>query len=118
MDMAAGGLASLPVVNGHFNELLVGEELNSPEDINRIWDRLYDESMPYGRKGISMMALSGVDLALWDTLGKAECKPVAELIGGIKKDQIEVLRHRSRFGVVRRNGSLWSETHPSLERDN
>ena len=85
-----GGLASLPVVNGHFNELLVGEELNSPEDVMRIWDRLYYESIPYGRKGIAMMALSGVDLALWDTLGKAECKPVAELIGGIKEDQIEV----------------------------
>ena len=38
----------------------------------RIWDRLYYESIPYGRKGIAMMALSGVDLALWDALGKAE----------------------------------------------
>ena len=85
-----GGLASLPVVNGHFSELLVGEELNSPDDIERIWDRLYYESIPYGRKGIAMMALSGVDLALWDALGKAERKPVAGLIGGIKKEQMEV----------------------------
>ena len=85
-----GGLASLPIVNGHFQELLVGESLNSPEDVVRIWDRLYYESIPYGRKGIAMMALSGVDLALWDTLGKAENKPVAELIGGVRKDRIEV----------------------------
>ena len=85
-----GGLASLPIVNGHFRELLVGAELNSPEDVYGIWDRLYYESLPYGRKGIAMMALSGVDLALWDTLGKAEGKSVAELIGGVRKDRIEV----------------------------
>ncbi len=59
-----GGLASLPIVNGHFRELLGGASLDSPEDLFRIWDRLYYESIPYGRKGIAMMALSGVDLAL------------------------------------------------------
>ena len=85
-----GGLASLPIVNGHFKELMVDEELNSPEELMLIWDRLYYESIPYGRKGIAMMALSGVDLALWDALGKAEGKPVTELIGGIKKERIEV----------------------------
>ena len=85
-----GGLASLPIVNGHFNELLVGKSLNSPEDVMRIWDHLYYESIPYGRKGIAMMALSGVDLALWDALGKAEGRPVADLIGGVKKEQIDV----------------------------
>ena len=85
-----GGLASLPIVNGHFNELLSGATLESPEDVSRIWDGLYYESIPYGRKGIAMMAISGVDLALWDALGKAERKPVAELIGGIRKEPIEV----------------------------
>lgn len=85
-----GGLASLPVVNGHFRELLVGTEVNSPDDVFGIWDRLYYESLPYGRKGVAMMALSGVDLALWDALGKAEKKPVAELIGGVKKNSMEV----------------------------
>ena len=85
-----GGLASLPIVNGHFRELLVGKELNSPDDIMSMWDHLYFESIPYGRKGIAMMAMSGVDLALWDALGKAQRKPVAELIGGIRKDRIDV----------------------------
>lgn len=85
-----GGLASLPIVNGHFNELLVGKSLNSPEDVMWIWAHLYYESIPYGRKGIAMMALSGVDLALWDALGKAEGRPVAELLGGVRKDRIDV----------------------------
>ena len=85
-----GGLASLPIINGHFSEILTDMELNSPSDVMHIWDRLYYESIPYGRKGIAMMALSGVDLALWDALGKAERKPVAELIGGVRKDRIDV----------------------------
>ena len=85
-----GGLASLPIVNGHFKELIVGASLNSPDDIFAIWDQLYYESIPYGRKGIAMMALSGVDLALWDALGMAEGKPVADLIGGVRKPSIEV----------------------------
>ena len=58
--------------------------------IAEIWDHLYYESIPYGRKGIAMMALSGVDLALWDALGKAERHPVAELLGGVRKDRIDV----------------------------
>ena len=85
-----GGLASLPIVNGHFSELLAGASLNSSEDVHAIWDRLYYESLPYGRKGIAMMALSGVDLALWDVLGKAERLPVAELIGGVRKENMDV----------------------------
>ena len=77
-----GGRASLQVVNGHFRELLTGRSFDSPEDIAAIWDHLYAESIPYGRKGIAIMALSGVDLALWDALGKAEGVPVCSLISG------------------------------------
>lgn len=43
-----------------------------PQDIASAWDRLYDASLPYGRKGIAVMALRGVDLALWNLLGQAE----------------------------------------------
>lgn len=85
-----GGQASLPIVNGHYRELLVGTTLDSTEDIAIIWDRLYYESIPYGRNGIAIMALSGVDLALWDALAKAQSLTVAELIGGIRKPNIDV----------------------------
>ncbi len=85
-----GGKASLPIVNTHFNELLTGETLDEPSDLARICDRLYFESIPYGRKGVAMMALSGVDLALWDAFAKAQQAPVAEVIGGLKKQQISV----------------------------
>jgi L-rhamnonate dehydratase len=58
------------------------------QDISAIWDDLYAASLPYGRKGLAIMAMSGVDLALYDLLGKAEGKPVYEVLGGAKKSKI------------------------------
>ena len=66
-----GGVAAVDVVNRHLGELLIGREVDSVADIADAWGDLYSESLPYGRKGIGVMALSGVDLALWDLLGKA-----------------------------------------------
>jgi L-rhamnonate dehydratase len=43
---------------------------------------------PYGSTGLASYAVSAVDLALWDALGKALGKPVYELLGGPQKDQI------------------------------
>ncbi len=83
-----GGKAAVEVVNGHFAELLEGRALDSTSDIEETWDMLYEESIPYGRKGVAVMALSGVDLALWDALGKAEKRPVAGLIGDVKKPRV------------------------------
>lgn len=83
-----GGKAAVEVVNGHFAELLAGRVLDSTADISAIWDDLYEASIPYGRKGVAIMALSGVDLALWDALGKAERMPVAELLGGVQKQKM------------------------------
>jgi L-alanine-DL-glutamate epimerase-like enolase superfamily enzyme len=83
-----GGIASVEIVNRHFKEYLVGREVNSVEDIAAVWDTLYAASMPYGRKGLAIMALSGVDLALFDLLGKAESKPVYEVLGGAKRTKL------------------------------
>jgi L-rhamnonate dehydratase len=83
-----GGVAGVEIVNRHFRELLVGREVNSVEDIASIWDCLYTASIPYGRKGLAIMALSGVDLALYDLLGEAEGTPVYGLLGGIRKSRV------------------------------
>ena len=83
-----GGKAAVEVVNGHFAEILVGKSLNSLVDISDIWDFLYTESIPYGRKGIAIMALSGVDLALYDAFGKAENESVAHLLSDSIKPRI------------------------------
>ena len=61
-----GGVAAVEVVNRHLRELLLDEVCDSPADIERLWDKLYAASIPYGRGGIAIMALSGIDIALWD----------------------------------------------------
>ena len=83
-----GGKAAVEIVNGHFAEILVGKSFDSISEISDIWDFLYTASIPYGRKGVAIMALSGVDLALFDALGKAEMKPVAKLLDSTIKDRM------------------------------
>ena len=55
-----GGAPAVEIVNSHFRELLAGRPINSVSDIGETWDLLYLKSLPYGRKGIPVMALSGV----------------------------------------------------------
>ena len=83
-----GGVAAVEVVNRHFRELLLDQQLENTGDIKRIWEELYRACLPYGRRGIAIMALSGVDLALWDLLGRAENKRVCELLGGPTRERI------------------------------
>ena len=85
-----GGVPAVEIVNRHMAEIAVGSTVDSPADIAEIWDRLYFASLPYGRKGVAIMALSGVDLALWDALGRAEARPVRDLIGGPRVDSVPV----------------------------
>lgn len=78
-----GGEAAVSIVNGHFRELLLGREVGADgAEIARVWDELYAACVPYGRRGLAIMALSGVDLALWDLAGRLAGKPVWELLGG------------------------------------
>ena len=88
LGYGGGGAPGCAVINQHLRELLVGRTIESIEDIRDTWDLLYSRSLPYGRKGIPVMAISGVDLALWDLLGKARGVPVYELLGGIRKPRV------------------------------
>ena len=90
LGSGGGGVAAVEVVNRHMAELVVGSTVDSSDDIAKIWDQLYFASMPYGRKGVAIMALSGIDLALWDALGRAEGLPVQDLIGGPRRESVPV----------------------------
>jgi len=86
---ACGGLAA--IINQDFAPLLVGED---PRDISRLWDTLYSlqrqghavargHGFPQlSRRGLSVSAIAGIDIALWDILGKALGAPVWQLLGG------------------------------------
>ena len=81
----SGGTGGGQVVSEHLVKLLIGKD---PFDIERNWDILWRSTMAYGRMGIAMNAISGVDLAMWDLVGKALGLPVYKLIGGETKARI------------------------------
>lgn len=60
-------------------ELLLGED---PRDVNRLYELMCHHTATYGRRGIVMHAISGIEIALWDILGKAVGQPVSRLLGG------------------------------------
>jgi L-rhamnonate dehydratase len=72
------------VIAHAFAPLLIGE---NPQAVERIWDKMYRNAI-HGRKGETMMALSKVDLALWDLKGKLLGAPVHQLLGGPTRDRI------------------------------
>ncbi|KAF5359041.1 hypothetical protein D9758_004778 [Tetrapyrgos nigripes] len=80
-----GGPPASWLIKEHFTRFVVGSD---PRDTNRIWDQLFRASMFYGRKGITLAAISVIDLAIWDLLGKLRNEPVYKLIGGRTKDKI------------------------------
>lgn len=81
----SGGVPATWMIHHHFRRFIVGQDARN---INMIWDQLYRSSLPYGRKGLPIMAISCVDLALWDLNGKVRSEPVYNLIGGKVRDEI------------------------------
>ena len=80
-----GGAFACAVIHQHFSRFLIGQD---PFNIETIWDQMYRSTMPYGLGGVTAMAMSGVDLALWDLIGKVLGQPVYKLLGGKTKENI------------------------------
>ena len=86
---SCAGLAAM--VNLDFAPMLVGQD---PRDISRLWDVMYNSQreghdiarghgLPQlGRRGLTLSAIGGIDIALWDILGKSLNAPVWRLLGG------------------------------------
>ncbi len=93
------------VIDLYLKPLLIGQ---NPWDIEFLWQHMYRKTMAFGRKGIGMAAISAVDIALWDILGKSAKQPVYRLLGGRTKARIPV--YASRLYSVEL-GALAAESH-------
>jgi L-rhamnonate dehydratase len=67
--------------------LLIGED---PLDTTRLWNKMFQGTLYYGRQGAVIQAMAGVDLALWDIKGKALKQPICTLLGGALRDKMRV----------------------------
>ncbi len=65
--------------------VLIGED---PIEVERLWHKMYMGSVYYGRRGAVMQVISGIDIALWDIVGKAVRQPIFKLLGAGYRDQV------------------------------
>ena len=79
------------VIDLYLKPLLIGKD---PWDFEFLWQHMYRKTMAFGRKGIGMVAVSAVDIAIWDLLGKSAKQPVYRLLGGRTKPRIPVYASR------------------------
>ena len=59
-------------------------------EIERLWQKMYQATLYYGREGAVIQAMAGIDLALWDIKGKALKMPVWQVIGARYRDRLRV----------------------------
>ncbi len=64
---------------------LIGED---PFEVERLWHKMYMASVYYGRRGAALQVISGIDIALWDIIGKRVGQPIYKLLGAGYRDRV------------------------------
>jgi L-alanine-DL-glutamate epimerase-like enolase superfamily enzyme len=84
-EAGVGGGVTATVIEKDLAPMLVGED---PLLIEYLWQRMFARTRQYGRRGLVMQAISGIDIALWDIAGKIAKLPVYRLLGACR-DRVE-----------------------------
>src|SRR6266851_2784684 len=71
-EAGPGGGATATVVAKDLAPMLIGQD---PLMIEGLWQKMFARTRQYGRRGVVMQAISGVDIALWDIAGKVAKLP-------------------------------------------
>src|ERR1700712_684024 len=101
--VTTGGEPACYIVEKHLARFLEGR---SPTEYEKIWDQMYFSTQYYGRKGLVINAISGVDLALWDLLGKLRQEPVYHLLGGAVRDELQFYATGARPDLAKEMGFI------------
>src|SRR6266404_6857311 len=84
-EAGVGGGATQGVIETQLAPMLIGED---PLLIEGLWQKMFARTRQFGRRGIVMNAISGIDIALWDIAGKVAKLPLYRLLGGCR-DRVE-----------------------------
>ena len=82
VDVPSGGAVGFESLRA----ALVGE---NPLERERLWQKMYRYLAYYGRQGVGMQMISGVDIALWDIAGKVFGQPVSTLLGARYRERVK-----------------------------
>jgi D-galactarolactone cycloisomerase len=99
-----------PVINTTLKPLIIGED---PFNVGVLWEKMYFATQPYGRKGVAISAISGIDVALWDCIGRALKKPIYELLGGAYRKDVQPYAS----GFLRKDGRAYPEAYVEEARE-
>ncbi|CBV44094.1 L-rhamnonate dehydratase [Halomonas elongata] len=91
------------IVEKHLARFVEGQRVT---DIERIWDQMFNATLFYGRKGVVLNTISGVDLALWDLLGKIRQEPVHAMLGGPVRDELTFYATGARPDLAKQMGFI------------
>jgi L-rhamnonate dehydratase len=101
--VTTGGELGAWIVEKHLARFVEGQLVT---DVEKMWDQMYLATLYYGRKGIVLNTISGVDLALWDLLGQVRQEPVYHLLGGAVRDELVFYATGARPDLAQEMGFL------------
>lgn len=93
-----GGEPACYIIENHLSRFVEGQD---PRNVELMWDQMWRATLPYGRKGLAIHAISAVDLAIWDVLGKLRQEPVYALLGGKTKERLPVYATTPRADLAK-----------------
>ena len=101
--VTTGGEIGAFIVEKHLARFLEGRKVT---EIELMWDQMFNATLYYGRRGVVLNAISGVDLALWDLLGRVRQEPVHAMIGGPVRDEIQFYATGARPDLAKEMGFI------------
>jgi L-rhamnonate dehydratase len=107
VGVSTGGPPAAWIVDRHLARFVEGKRA---DELELCWDQMWRATMFYGRKGLVLNAISAVDLALWDLLGRLRDEPVHALIGGAVRDEIEFYATGPRPDLAKELGFAGGKT--------
>src|SRR5216683_1322688 len=94
-EAGVGGGATQGVIEKQLAPMLIGED---PLLIEGLWQKMFARTRQFGRRGVVMNAISGIDIALWDIAGKVAKLPLYRLLGGGARADLPAYASLLRYG--------------------